>query len=364
MREFAAQVDSLLVVEEKRAFVETSLKEALYGHAQVPVYGKLDQHNLPLLPDTGILEPAKISLWINSWLNLGVALPALEVLEVDAPAKKERTPLFCAGCPHNTSTRVPAGSRATAGIGCHYMVQWMDRETDSCTHMGGEGVTWVGESPFTEESHIFANLGDGTYFHSGILAIRQAVAAKINITYKLLFNDAVAMTGGQPTDGELTVPQAIAQLQAEGVDRVVVVSDDPSRHNDLDVEVRHREALDDVQRELRSADGVSVLIYQQTCATELRRMRKRGQVADTAPRVVINEAVCEGCGDCTLKSNCVAVEPVETPHGVKRSSQHCAHRYDARTAHPGNKNVRRRRKVWRRQVPAHRLNLCAICWAA
>ncbi len=326
---FSAHVDTLLVVEEKRAFVEPQVKEILYNASRrVPVYGKTGADGSLRLPSTGLLNVTDITAVLVDML--GLARPAvLERLErttaltrnIDAPAKKERTPLFCAGCPHNTSTRVPEGSRATAGIGCHYMVQWMERNTDSCTQMGGEGVTWVGEAPFTDERHIFANLGDGTYFHSGILAIRQAVAAAVNITYKVLFNDAVAMTGGQPTDGELTVADLVAQVQAEGVRRVAIVSDEPDAHQALlgpGVTLHHRADLDDVQKTLRAVEGVSVLIYQQTCATELRRRRKRGLIEDNKPRLFINEAVCEGCGDCSVQSNCVAVEPVETEFGLKR----------------------------------------------
>ncbi len=326
---FSANVDELFVVEEKRAFVEPQIKEILYGAARrLPVYGKARPDGSFLLPSTGLLNVTDITSVLVDLLDLQ-APAVLERLArteavtstIDAPAKKERTPLFCAGCPHNTSTRVPDGSRATAGIGCHYMVQWMDRSTDSCTQMGGEGITWVGEAPFTEEQHIFANLGDGTYFHSGILAIRQAVAAGVNITYKVLFNDAVAMTGGQPTDGELTVADLVAQVQAEGVRRIAIVSDDPAQHTALvgnGVTLDHRGDLDDVQKTLREETGVSVIVYQQTCATELRRRRKRGMIEDNKPRLFINEAVCEGCGDCSLQSNCVAVEPVETEFGLKR----------------------------------------------
>ena len=327
VRQFSDSVEEILVVEEKRDFVESQVKQALYGHRQIPVLGKFDRHGQPLLPATGILEVVDIARILQREFGLMEKIPGnLEQKEAsraysnrfDVAAKQERTPLFCAGCPHNTSTRVPDGSRATAGIGCHYMVQWMDRATDPCTHMGGEGVTWVGESPFTDEKHIFANLGDGTYFHSGILAIRQAVASGVNITYKILFNDAVAMTGGQPTDGDLSVPGLVAQLKAEGVERVVVVSDDPSAHDASQVQVFHRSELDAVQRSLAQVGGVTVLVYEQTCATELRRRRKRGLIEDRKPRLVINEAVCEGCGDCTVKSNCVAVEPVHTPWGLKR----------------------------------------------
>jgi indolepyruvate ferredoxin oxidoreductase len=330
IKQFAANVESLLVVEEKRAFVEPQIKDILYAEKRrIAVLGKKNLEGKALLPETGILSVSDIAQILvdqlqlprPSWLERNDQCQAL-TRGIDAPAKKERTPLFCAGCPHNTSTRVPQGSRATAGIGCHYMVQWMSRETDSCTQMGGEGITWVGESPFTEEKHIFANLGDGTYFHSGILAIRQAVAAKVNITYKILFNDAVAMTGGQPTDGSLTVADVVNQVRSEGVAKVVIVSDEPDTHADvaktLSVDVYHRSVLDDVQRTLREEPGVTVLIYQQTCATELRRKRKRGLVTDDRPRLLINEAICEGCGDCSVQSNCVAVEPVETELGIKR----------------------------------------------
>ncbi|MCB1815071.1 MAG: indolepyruvate ferredoxin oxidoreductase family protein, partial [Candidatus Competibacteraceae bacterium] len=214
-------------------------------------------------------------------------------------------------------------SRAMAGIGCHYMATWMDRRTDTFTQMGGEGVTWIGQAPFTETRHVFQNLGDGTYFHSGILAIRAAVAAKVNITYKLLFNDAVAMTGGQPLDGQLSVPQITRQLAAEGVSRILVMSDEPEKYTDksqfaADVSIHHRRELDRIQRELRERDGVSVLIYDQTCAAEKRRRRKRGKLADPPKRAFINELVCEGCGDCSVQSNCLSVEPVETEFGRKR----------------------------------------------
>ncbi len=315
VRDFAARTQQLLVVEEKRAFVESQLKEALYGESAVPVEGKFDRDGRALIPQTGILEVSDLAEILRCKLA-GERFSA--EVSTSAEAKKARTPLFCAGCPHNTSTRVPEGSRATAGIGCHYMVQWMNRDTDSCTHMGGEGVTWVGESLFTEEDHIFANLGDGTYFHSGILAIRQAVAAGINITYKVLFNDAVAMTGGQPTDGELTVRDLVRQVEAEGVNKVVIVSDTPEMHAAESVDVYHRRDLDQVQKSLREVAGTSILIYQQTCATELRRRRKRGLVEDVKPRLYINPEVCEGCGDCTVKSSCVAVEPLQTPFGTKR----------------------------------------------
>ncbi|HXT03490.1 MAG TPA: indolepyruvate ferredoxin oxidoreductase family protein, partial [Casimicrobiaceae bacterium] len=234
-----------------------------------------------------------------------------------------RMPYFCSGCPHNTSTKVPEGSRATAGIGCHVMAIWMDRSTSTFTHMGGEGVPWIGQAPFTNEKHMFANLGDGTYYHSGSLAIRAAVAAKVNITYKILYNDAVAMTGGQPVDGPIS-PQTIArQCAAEGVSKIVVVSDEPDKYPPKyfsdDIEIHHRDDLDAVQKQLRDVSGTTILLYDQTCAAEKRRRRKRGKFPDPAKRVVINELVCEGCGDCGVKSNCVSVAPVETEFGRKRT---------------------------------------------
>jgi len=236
----------------------------------------------------------------------------------------QRIPFYCSGCPHNTSTRVPEGSRALAGVGCHYMGVWIYPEANQTfTQMGGEGVPWLGQAPFTDNKHVFANLGDGTYFHSGSLAIRAAVAAGVNITYKLLFNDAVAMTGGQPVDGQLSVPQITRQLAAESVARQVVVTDAPEKYPaDCNfapsVSVRHRDELDRVQRELRETPGVTVLIYDQTCAAEKRRRRKRGKMVDPPRRLFINEQVCEGCGDCSVKSNCVSVQPVETELGRKR----------------------------------------------
>ena len=237
----------------------------------------------------------------------------------------DRVPTFCPGCPHNLSTHVPEGSRATAGIGCHYMAVWMDRSTSTFTQMGGEGVPWVGQAPFTKDKHVFANLGDGTYFHSGSLAIRQSIAAGVNITYKLLYNDAVAMTGGQQV-GERPEGHSVMQIQksmvAEGVKKVVIVTDQPEKYQGATLEagitVHHRDELDRIQRELREIEGVTAIIYDQTCATEKRRRRKRGKLATPAKRVVINEAVCEGCGDCGVQSNCLSIVPVETEFGRKR----------------------------------------------
>ena len=234
-----------------------------------------------------------------------------------------RKPFFCSGCPHNTSTKVPEGSRAVAGIGCHYMAIDMQRHTDTFTQMGGEGVPWIGQAHFTTEKHVFANLGDGTYYHSGLLAIRASLAAKVNITYKILYNDAVAMTGGQPVEGGLSVPEITRQLHGEGVTRILVVSDEPDKYPPgadfaAGVEIRHRDDLDQIQRELRETPGCTVLVYDQTCAAEKRRRRKRGTFPDPDKRAFINEAVCEGCGDCQTASNCISVEPAETEFGRKR----------------------------------------------
>ncbi len=336
IRRFAEGLDEILVVEEKRALIENQLKEQLYNwHAdkRPRVIGKFDESGEWILPSTGELTPARIARVIAGRIarfhtseTIAERLAFLErkerALAAEAPAFK-RIPYFCSGCPHNTSTRVPEGSRAVAGIGCHFMALWMDRSTSTFTHMGGEGATWIGQAPFMETRHIFANLGDGTYFHSGLLAIRAAVAAKVNITYKILYNDAVAMTGGQPVDGSLTVPEIACQVHAEGVRRIAVVSDDPRKYPvgtefPADVTFHHRDELDRVQRDLREWPGVSVLIYDQTCAAEKRRRRKRGLYPDPPKRVFINERICEGCGDCSVQSNCLSVVPVETEFGRKR----------------------------------------------
>ena len=366
VRRFAEGLDEILVVEEKRQLIEYQLKEELYNwreDVRPRVVGKFDEkgewallrgtgadghivvdHGDWLLPAAGELTPAMIAKVIAGRIGRFFTSEHIEQRLAFLQAKEallghrvfaiDRVPTFCPGCPHNTSTRVPEGSRAVAGIGCHYMVSFMpDRHTATFSHMGGEGVPWVGQAPFTDERHIFANLGDGTYFHSGILAIRQAVAAfnrprhgrqpTSGITYKILFNDAVAMTGGQPVDGELGVPQLLRQLQAEGVGTIVLVTDGsetPWRVSDLPhgVQLRHRDELDVIQRELRTLPGVSVIVYHQTCAAEKRRRRKRGTYPDPQTRVYINEAVCEGCGDCGRESNCMAILPVETEFGRKR----------------------------------------------
>jgi indolepyruvate ferredoxin oxidoreductase len=297
------------------------------------IVGKTDETGAMLLPSTGELTPTMVARAIVARLKrLGDAsqfderLARLETFERPAPpvSNIQRTPFFCSGCPHNTSTRVPEGSRAMAGIGCHSMALFMpDRHTASLTHMGGEGVNWIGQAPFTAERHVFQNLGDGTYAHSGLMAIRAAAAAGVNITYKILYNDAVAMTGGQPVEGAMTVPQIAQQVLAEGARRVVVVADEPGKYPKhagfpAGVVIRHRDDLDAVQRELRDIAGLTVLIYDQTCAAEKRRRRKRGKFPDPPERVFINDAVCEGCGDCSDKSNCIAVLPVETELGRKR----------------------------------------------
>lgn len=344
VRHFAEGLEEILVVEEKRQLLEYQLKEELYNwreDVRPRVVGKFDEkgewalpHGSWLLPAASELTPAMIARAIASRIEkfhtsdiIRDRLQFLSAKEAALASKVysiERIPTFCPGCPHNTSTNVPEGSRAVAGIGCHYMAYWMPgRKTSTFTQMGGEGVTWVGQSPFTETSHVFCNLGDGTYFHSGYLAIRQAVAAKVNITYKILYNDAVAMTGGQAVDGTLTVPKIAQQLVAEGVHTIVVVTDGTPRHygpGDLPhgITMRHRDELDAIQRELRECLGVSALIYDQTCAAEKRRRRKRGTFPDPQRRVFINDAVCEGCGDCSVKSNCMAVLPKETEFGRKR----------------------------------------------
>lgn len=336
VREFCQGTDRILVVEEKRAFIEEQLKAILFGDPvevmgkrpwTVQEHGATDSRQPSGFPQSGELDVPMIAATLATILKrvtdtgyLGEVAMTSGALPDDAQnAKEARRPLYCAGCPHNTSTRVPEGSRAAAGIGCHYMAQWMDRSAATVTHMGAEGVNWIGQAPFTDEQHIFANLGDGTYFHSGILAIRAAVAAGVNITYKILLNDAVAMTGGQPVEGGLTVEDIVAQVRAEGVTEVRVVSDDPGRHRKSAVRAVSRRKLDAVQWELKDLPGCSVLVYEQTCAAELRRRRKRGLAEDPDVRVVINDAVCEGCGDCSVQSNCVAVEPLETEFGTKRT---------------------------------------------
>ncbi|HKW53249.1 MAG TPA: indolepyruvate ferredoxin oxidoreductase family protein, partial [Stellaceae bacterium] len=338
-RRFAEGLNDVLVVEEKRGFIEDQLVRLLYNmdaSRRPSVVGKEDENGAPLLPSPGELTPTQVAHAIalrlkrlgedSPQLNQRLArLQSFERMSEAPPPKTQRTPFFCSGCPHNTSTRVPEGSRAMAGIGCHYMATWIPaRNTMTATHMGAEGANWIGQAPFTSDTHIFQNLGDGTYSHSGLLAIRAAAAAGVNITYKILYNDAVAMTGGQPLEGQLTVPQITQQVASEGARRVVVVTDEPDKYPAgagfaAGVDIRHRDDLDTVQRELRESPGLTVIVYDQTCAAEKRRRRKRGQYPDPPKRVFINELVCEGCGDCSEKSNCVSVTPVETEFGRKRA---------------------------------------------
>jgi indolepyruvate ferredoxin oxidoreductase len=332
--EFVKGKREILVVEEKRGIIESQFKEYFYdypGSKPERMVGKHDEQGQRLIPWTGELTPrfladvlAKRLDPIFPDLNLAQRVAALspDAERVIAVPGATRTPYFCSGCPHNTSTKVPEGSKALAGIGCHFMASWMDRETSSLIQMGGEGVNWAASSKFTGQGHIFQNLGEGTYYHSGSMAIRQAMAAGANITYKILFNDAVAMTGGQPVDGPVSVYAIAHSVRAEGVQRIALVSDDPEKFIPADlpkgVTINHREDLDAVQRELREISGVTVLIYEQTCATEKRRRRKRGQMEDPKRFAYINDLVCEGCGDCSVASNCLSVEPKETPFGRKR----------------------------------------------
>jgi indolepyruvate ferredoxin oxidoreductase len=357
-RAFAEGLQEILVVEEKRQVIEYQLKEELYNwraDVRPNVLGKFDEAegddsggewSRPnpsenwLLRAQADLTPAIIAKAIAKRLKkLGVdadtaARMDARIAMIEAKERSlttvdltgaERTPWFCSGCPHNTSTKVPEGSRALGGIGCHYMATWMDRSTVTFSQMGGEGVAWVGQAPFTNDTHVFSNLGDGTYFHSGLLAIRQSIAAGVNITYKILYNDAVAMTGGQQV-GERpeghSVLQIMQSLKAEGVVKLVIVTDEPQKYQGVDllagVTVRHRDELDAIQRQFREIKGTTAIIYDQTCATEKRRRRKRGKLVEPAKRVVINELVCEGCGDCSVQSNCLSVEPLETEFGRKR----------------------------------------------
>ncbi|MGA7489177.1 MAG: indolepyruvate ferredoxin oxidoreductase family protein, partial [Xanthobacteraceae bacterium] len=336
LKEFAAGLELIIVVEEKRSLIEVQVREELYGTANQPVcIGKKDEQGNWLFPVKGALDPNEVAICIGERIlqrvgpNEQIAARVTQLKEAQRILAETqdvavRIPYFCSGCPHNTSTVVPEGMRAYAGIGCHYMAQWMDRSTLGYTQMGGEGANWIGEAPFSKRPHVFQNLGDGTYNHSGYMAIRGAIAANVNITYKILFNDAVAMTGGQANDGGLTVPQIARQVAAEAAKRVVVVTDEPwkyARREDWPrgLTIHHRDELISVQQELAKIPGVTVLIYDQTCAAEKRRRRKRGRFPDPDKRVIINELVCEGCGDCGVKSNCVSVQPLETEWGRKRT---------------------------------------------
>jgi indolepyruvate ferredoxin oxidoreductase len=334
LRQFAEGLEKLIVVEEKRGLIEGQIKEVLYNVANAPeVVGKRDELGKELFQSTAALDPNEIAIAIghrilerNTDAQLAERVAEQEKLAARDPAKPamERTPYFCSGCPHNTGTRVPEGSMALSGIGCHFMAQWMDRRTTGYTQMGGEGASWMGEAPFVDTPHVFQNIGDGTYYHSGLLAVRAAVASGVNMTYKILFNDAVAMTGGQPVDGPMTVPQITQQVSAEGVKKVVVVTDEPEKYGPNPgfadgVEIYHRDDYEKVQKEIREIPGITAIVYDQTCGAEKRRRRKRNQFPDPPKRVVINDLVCEGCGDCGVKSNCVSVAPLETEFGRKRT---------------------------------------------
>ncbi|MDX1736605.1 MAG: indolepyruvate ferredoxin oxidoreductase family protein [Alphaproteobacteria bacterium] len=342
IREFAEGHEEIIVIEEKRALIENQVKEQLYNwneNVRPRVVGKFDENQDWIFPSTSELTPARIARVLVDRLrkmrggtssemesHFGNRLAFLDDKEKELEKRTSsvaRIPYFCSGCPHNTSTKVPEGSRAFAGIGCHYMATWMDRETHTFTQMGGEGTTWIGQAKHSKTKHVFANLGDGTYFHSGILAIRQSIAAGVNITYKILYNDAVAMTGGQPIDGVLTAGDIAHQVEAEGAKKIVVVTDEPDKYTSgtffpIGTEIFHRRDLDYVQKTLRDIEGTTILIYDQTCASEKRRRRKRGTFPDPAKRAFINDAVCEGCGDCGEVSNCVSISPKETEFGRKR----------------------------------------------
>ena len=345
--DFAEGLEEILVVEEKRSIIEDQLTSQLYNYpvgSRPRVVGEFDEQGRDLLPNVGELTPAMIALAIADRIRRFFSSELLEerIRWIVAKEKSlaapyqtiERVPHFCSGCPHNTSTRVPEGSHALGGIGCHYMATWMpDRATHTFTQMGGEGATWIGQAPFTETQHVFQNLGDGTYFHSGVLAIRAAVAAGVNITYKILYNDAVAMTGGQPIDGSLTIDDLIHQLRGEGVRRIALVSDNPEdwrgQFNAIPgFSLSHRDDYDALMRELREFKGTSVIVYQQTCAAEKRRRRKKGQMRHADRRVFINEDVCEGCGDCSVESNCLSVLPKQTALGRKREIDQSACNHD------------------------------------
>jgi indolepyruvate ferredoxin oxidoreductase len=332
--EFVKDKNEVLVIEEKRGIIESQFKEHFYdypGRKPKRMVGKEDENGARLVPWVGELSPLELAEIVARRLDLEFgghrytnrARTEIEkrgtAIEVGGA---KRMPYFCSGCPHNSSTKVPEGSKALAGIGCHFMASWMSRDTDGLIQMGGEGVNWVTRSRFNGGKHVFQNLGDGTFYHSGSLAIRQAVAANTNITYKILYNDAVAMTGGQPVDGPVSVQTIAHMVRAEGVQRIALVSDEPELFSAQDfpsgTSVSHRREMDAVQRELRDIPGVTVLIYAQTCATEKRRRRKRGTMADPQKFVVINDLVCEGCGDCSIESNCLSVVPKETPFGRKR----------------------------------------------
>lgn len=340
VRKFAVGLEEIFIVEERREIVENQVKQELFNwrdDVRPRIVGKTDSHDQRFLPFAEELSVARVATSLVDRLlamEIDPEIAALlrnkadwfhgrEASQVQNVVPITRTPYFCSGCPHNTSTKVPEGSRALAGIGCHFMTLWMDRSTETFTHMGGEGVPWTGIAPFTKEKHIFANLGDGTYFHSGSLAIRQSIASKANITYKILYNDAVAMTGGQKHDGDLSPQQITFQLHAEGIRDIYLVSENPDQYPAASiapgVRLAHRDELDNVMKACRELKGCSAIVFVQTCAAEKRRRRKKGILEDPQRRVIINPAVCEGCGDCSVQSNCISVEPLETAMGRKRT---------------------------------------------
>ena len=337
VRDFADGLEELFVVEEKVNLTELQVRNALYplpDERRPRVVGQKDEAGRTLLPGFPEIAPEDVARALAERIDhfhtssrIDDRIAFIEAKACEARARQAlsvaRTPYFCSGCPHNTSTRVPEGSRALGGVGCHFMATYMDRGNVTHTHMGGEGANWMGQAPFVETGHVFQNLGDGTYYHSGLLAIRACVAAGVNITYKILFNDAVAMTGGQPHDGPLDPTAISRQVRGEGVETIWLVTDEPEKYGSASkfapgTRIAHRRELDRVQRELRGVPGVSVLIYDQTCAAEKRRRRKRGAMVDPDRRAFINHRVCEGCGDCNAKSNCLSVLPLDTEYGRKR----------------------------------------------
>src|SRR5262245_39001396 len=340
VRQFAVGLEEIFIIEERREIVENQVKQELFNwrdDVRPRIVGKMDDHDKRFLTFAAELSVASLATSLTERLlrlNLNPEIAQMlrakadwfngrQATQMQAVAPVTRTPYFCSCCPHTTSTKVPEGSRAFAGIGCHFMSLWIARTTETYTHMGGEGVPWVGTAPFTKEQHVFANLGDGTYFHSGSLAIRQALASKANITYKILYNDAVAMTGGQHVDGDLSPQQITHQLYHEGIREIYLVSENPDAYPAgtiaPGVKLAHRDELVRVMRDCRQIPGCSAIVFVQTCAAEKRRRRKRGLMEDPSRRVMINAAVCEGCGDCSVQSNCISVEPLETEFGRKRT---------------------------------------------
>ncbi len=378
VQSFVEGLEEILVVEEKRELIEYQLKQQIFNwdeKRRPVVVGKYDENRNRLLPlhnDQSVGMVARVlAQRIHRFYTTAKIEEALSFyesyekeMETYTPPSLRR-PYYCSGCPHNTSTKVPDGSFGMVGIGCHYMVQWMDRNSGLCTQMGGEGVPWIGAAPFTGMKHIFANLGDGTYFHSGTLAIRASVAAKTNITYKILYNDAVAMTGGQHVDGDLPVERVAQQVMAEGVAKCWIVTETPEHYKGkvgipAGVKVLHRDWMDKIQKEARDIEGCTVIIYDQTCAAEKRRRRKRNEYPDPNKRVIINSAVCEGCGDCSMQSNCVSVMPLESWKPNMAASARSTRRPAIKTIPASKASVRPSLRLWvancarPKPVPKHR----------